>query len=266
MKNNFDSTIKRECSICFYDLHLSAAGCPCSPDKYSCLQHAKQLCMCAWSDRYFLFRYKIIELNVLVEALQENSSALDKWAKEILGLRAHSSVSKNGLPAPAMNGTTSTIAEEPKLSAEVYSSTKEIPISKLKETENRVSETLGPTVTSNGSHVIQKISTSTVLTKSSPQMSSLETERPVLDSGISLKSKIHLLLASCSNSQPNSKEDVTTLSKRPPNTCTDLTIFKHPKASLAETPVSNLSPDNQVTEKSSTSCSHNVIILSDDDD
>nr|ATB18052.1 histone demethylase 3 [Lonicera japonica] len=93
MDHNFDFKLKRECVICQYDLHLSAAVCPCSPNRYSCLNHAKQLCSCPWSARFFLFRYKITDLNVLVEALEGKLSAVYKWAKENIGLAFHSHVS-----------------------------------------------------------------------------------------------------------------------------------------------------------------------------
>ncbi|KAJ4838522.1 hypothetical protein Tsubulata_039157, partial [Turnera subulata] len=86
MDENFDTTSKKECCICFYDLHLSAARCPCSADRYSCLDHAKQLCSCAWSNRIFLFRYKISELDVLVEALEGKLPAVYAWAKDHLKL------------------------------------------------------------------------------------------------------------------------------------------------------------------------------------
>lgn len=70
MEEDFGCSVKRECFICFYDLYLSAAGCPCSPDKYSCLEHSKQICTCAWSSRFFLFRYDIAELNLLIKTLE----------------------------------------------------------------------------------------------------------------------------------------------------------------------------------------------------
>lgn len=256
MKTDFDSTTKRECSICLYDLHLSAAGCPCSPDRYSCLHHAKLLCSCAWSDRFFLFRYKISELNVLVEALEGKSSAVDKWAREILGLSAHSSVSKYALPAAAMHGTTSTSAEELKPTEKVHPSFKETAVFKLKEKENRASGALGSTGTTYDTPTLQKISPSIDLSNNYSVMCASKTEIAALDSGISLKG---------SNSQPHPKEDVMP-SKHPPNTCTDLTIVENPKASLAETPLRNLSPNKQVTEKSSPSCQLNIILLSDDDE
>lgn len=97
MDKNFDATSKRECSICFYDLHLSAAHCVCSPDRYSCLRHAKQLCSCAWSEKIFLFRYGISELNVLLEALGGKFSAIYRWAREDLKLAVRCFTSKDGL-------------------------------------------------------------------------------------------------------------------------------------------------------------------------
>ncbi|GMH30779.1 hypothetical protein Nepgr_032622 [Nepenthes gracilis] len=82
----FDAVDKRECSICYYDLYLSAATCPCDQSRYSCLLHTRNLCGCAWSEKIFLFRYEISELNNLAEALEGRYSAMHKWAKEYLGL------------------------------------------------------------------------------------------------------------------------------------------------------------------------------------
>lgn len=70
MEEDFGCSVKKECIVCFYDLYLSAAGCSCSPDKYSCLEHSKQLCMCPWSSRFFLFRHDISELNLLINTLE----------------------------------------------------------------------------------------------------------------------------------------------------------------------------------------------------
>lgn len=96
MDKNFDDTSKRECNICLYDLHLSAAFCPCSPDIYSCLNHVKQLCSCAWTEKIFLFRYEISELNVLLEAVEGKLSAVYRWAKDDLKLYLHSYSSRDG--------------------------------------------------------------------------------------------------------------------------------------------------------------------------
>ncbi|KAL4576645.1 hypothetical protein LXL04_012742 [Taraxacum kok-saghyz] len=96
MEANFDATNERECSICYFDLHLSAAGCHnCSPEKYSCLNHAKQFCSCAWGSKFFLLRYDIKDLTILVEALEGKLSAIYRWAKLDLGLSLTSYVSKD---------------------------------------------------------------------------------------------------------------------------------------------------------------------------
>ncbi|KAI8556170.1 hypothetical protein RHMOL_Rhmol05G0231000 [Rhododendron molle] len=102
MESNFDATSERECSVCLFDLHLSAAGCRCSPDRYTCLNHTKQLCLCSWSAKFFLFRYDINELNILVEAVEGKLSAVYRWAKLDLGLALSSSVSKDSTQAPGL--------------------------------------------------------------------------------------------------------------------------------------------------------------------
>ncbi|CAI0434450.1 unnamed protein product [Linum tenue] len=93
MDKDFDTTSKKECIVCYYDLHLSAATCPCSADRYSCLNHAKQLCSCPWVQRIFLYRYEIDELRVLIEAVGGKLSAIYKWAKNDLNLSLLSIVS-----------------------------------------------------------------------------------------------------------------------------------------------------------------------------
>ncbi|OIW13771.1 hypothetical protein TanjilG_31660 [Lupinus angustifolius] len=93
MESSFDATNERECIICLFDLHLSAAGCRCSPDRYACLDHAKQFCSCSWDSKFFLFHYDISELNILVEALEGKLSAVYRWAKLDLGLALTSHVS-----------------------------------------------------------------------------------------------------------------------------------------------------------------------------
>lgn len=95
MKSNFDVTSKKECSICLRDLHFSAAACPCSADRYSCLLHAKQLCSCAWSDKIFLYRHQIDHLYLLLEALEGKLDAVFKWGKDDLGLALHVHRPKN---------------------------------------------------------------------------------------------------------------------------------------------------------------------------
>ncbi|PON55481.1 FY-rich [Parasponia andersonii] len=111
MESNFDDASERECSICFFDLHLSAAGCHCSPEKYACLNHAKQLCPCAWGDKFFLFRYDISELNILVEALEGKLSAVYRWARLDLGLALSSYVNKDNMQVGKSHSETRTALE-----------------------------------------------------------------------------------------------------------------------------------------------------------
>jgi hypothetical protein len=93
MDAEFDSA-DRECAWCYYDLHLSASGCPCSPEKYACLVHAKQLCSCEWDKRFFLFRYDVNELNILADALGGKLSAIHRWGVSDLGLSLSSCVKR----------------------------------------------------------------------------------------------------------------------------------------------------------------------------
>jgi len=114
MSTNFDTARKKECTVCLYDLHFSAAGCQCNPNKFSCLDHAKQLCSCPWSDRFFLFRYEMSELDLLLEALEGKQRAVYKWAKEDLGLSLQS-VSKKSSPTTGLVGSPTSHTDESKL-------------------------------------------------------------------------------------------------------------------------------------------------------
>ncbi|KAL2616305.1 hypothetical protein GLYMA_08G129200v4 [Glycine max] len=80
MDSKFDLFEERECFACFYDLHLSAVGCKCSPDCYSCLKHSNLFCSCEMNNRFILFRYTMDELSTLVEALEGESHAIEVWA------------------------------------------------------------------------------------------------------------------------------------------------------------------------------------------
>lgn len=112
MDSNFDATSERECNVCLFDLHLSAACCHCSPDKYACLNHAKQLCPCAWGDKFFLFRYDITELSVLVEALEGKLSAIYRWARLDLGLALSSYVTKDTMQVENFHHSGGSILEK----------------------------------------------------------------------------------------------------------------------------------------------------------
>ncbi|CAL5363169.1 unnamed protein product [Camellia sinensis] len=107
MESSFDATNERECSVCLFDLHLSAAGCHCSPERYTCLNHAKHLCLCSWNAKFFLFRYDIDELNILLDALEGKLSAVYRWARLDLGLALSSHVLKGNLQVPGLVGNLS---------------------------------------------------------------------------------------------------------------------------------------------------------------
>ncbi|CAN6877682.1 unnamed protein product [Brassica oleracea] len=62
--------------------------------KYTCLTHVRQLCSCPLVSKYFLFRYDIDELNVLVEAVEGKLSAVYRWARQDLGLALSAHVSE----------------------------------------------------------------------------------------------------------------------------------------------------------------------------
>lgn len=100
MDCSFDESAERECIICLYDLHLSAIGCKCCPEIFACLSHANQLCTCALTEKIFLFRYTINDLDGLVEAVEGKLSAIYKWAKQNLGLSLSPFVSKDKLLTP----------------------------------------------------------------------------------------------------------------------------------------------------------------------
>ncbi|KAL6608331.1 hypothetical protein ACP70R_041394 [Stipagrostis hirtigluma subsp. patula] len=85
MDRDYDST-DRECFSCFYDLHLSAVSCQCSPNRFACLNHANLLCSCEMDRKFAFFRYSIEELNTLVAALEGDPTAVGRWGQDDLGL------------------------------------------------------------------------------------------------------------------------------------------------------------------------------------
>ncbi|CAN6347252.1 unnamed protein product [Urochloa humidicola] len=85
MDKNYDST-DRECFSCFYDLHLSAVSCECSPNRFACLNHTNILCSCEMDRKTAFFRYSMEELNTLVAALEGNRTAVCLWGQDHLGL------------------------------------------------------------------------------------------------------------------------------------------------------------------------------------
>ncbi|KAE8664573.1 Lysine-specific demethylase JMJ15 [Hibiscus syriacus] len=86
MDKDFDLESERECFSCFYDLHLSACSCKCSPEQYACLKHVKNFCSCQDEDRFVLLRYTVDELQMLVKVLEGGLDAVKLWASRDLGL------------------------------------------------------------------------------------------------------------------------------------------------------------------------------------
>ena len=86
MDNKFDLFEERECFSCFYDLHLSALGCKCSPHCYCCLKHSNLFCSCEMDNRFILFRYTMNELSTLVEALEGESHPIEVWVNRNSGM------------------------------------------------------------------------------------------------------------------------------------------------------------------------------------
>ncbi|KAK4491535.1 hypothetical protein RD792_002287, partial [Penstemon davidsonii] len=89
MERDFDSKTEKECLSCFYDLHLSAAYCNCSSDKFACIEHANLICGCDSDNRFVLVRYTIDEMNTLVKALEESMDAIKLWASEDIQLNGN---------------------------------------------------------------------------------------------------------------------------------------------------------------------------------
>eukprot|EP00897_Mesotaenium_endlicherianum_P002632 jgi/Mesen1/2397/ME000157S01531 len=79
MDPEFDAKEEKECAACFYDLHLSAVACACSPGRYACLEHSQQLCACPPAAKSLFFRYSIAEMETLLGALEDRRECLDRW-------------------------------------------------------------------------------------------------------------------------------------------------------------------------------------------
>ncbi|KAL9677371.1 hypothetical protein QQ045_005600 [Rhodiola kirilowii] len=115
MESDFDASTERECIVCFFDLHLSAAACQCAPNKFACLDHAKQFCGCDWDAKYLLLRYDANELNILADALEGKLSAIYRWAKLDLGLALSSHLSKGNSQVSGSSGKLSHFSKVPSL-------------------------------------------------------------------------------------------------------------------------------------------------------
>ncbi|GKF00488.1 probable lysine-specific demethylase JMJ14 [Tanacetum coccineum] len=84
MEEDFDATNEKECVLFFYDLHMSAATCNCSSDRFTCLKHANDLCSCEPDQRSVYLRHTFDELTILVDSLEGDLVSLHKCALRIL--------------------------------------------------------------------------------------------------------------------------------------------------------------------------------------
>ncbi|KAA8550742.1 hypothetical protein F0562_002426 [Nyssa sinensis] len=277
MEKDFGATSKRECSICLYDLHLSATGCPCSPNRYSCLKHAKQLCSCAWSARFFLCQYAISELNVLVEAVEGKLSAVYRWAKENLGLTVHSYVSKDtlqvaeefkqresnfqnaALPSGFYEGSISKIY--PEMKAPVL---RAMSLTKPDEKGSTTAFTVSSIGTPNNTSPSQKKKPNEVFSDNSSLLCAPKSEEESFGLGFQLKEKESLFSTSYSNSQAHLNEEIIS-HKLQQGSSVEQIVLKCSDASFRAAPLSNLAHKKQLTEKSSSCCQSNFILLSDDE-
>lgn len=82
MDDTYDMTDERECDLCKYDLHLSAIGCQCCPEKFACLLHGHLLCLCPWSKKTLYYRYNLDELGLLLAAVEGRPGAVADWTKQ----------------------------------------------------------------------------------------------------------------------------------------------------------------------------------------
>lgn len=283
MDGDFDSTCKRECSICFYDLHLSATGCPCSPDKFVCLKHAKQLCSCAWSARVFLFRYLMSELNLLVDALEGKLSAVYRWAKENLGLAVHSNVLRNEFQLPSLVRDRLHLAEgkQEKFKSnnaapakgtsrtsvsELHPETKKplLQVSNQKEREKSAAFTVSSVGAITNATSAQTKKSSEVSSNNLSLPCTPKSEKEMSGLGFQFKeggsfSAAHL------NSEAHLSKEVASHGL-PFHLCNNQTDLESTSASLGEDPSCSVAPNKQITEKSSGCGSNVILIISDDED
>ncbi|VFQ97411.1 unnamed protein product [Cuscuta campestris] len=80
MDTDYNLKDERECFECFYDLHLSAATCNCTLEKFACLTHADHICSCKPDNKTVFLRYSMDDFKKLVKALEGNADAIKMWA------------------------------------------------------------------------------------------------------------------------------------------------------------------------------------------
>ncbi|RVX19465.1 putative lysine-specific demethylase JMJ16 [Vitis vinifera] len=251
MDKDFDSVRKRECWTCFYDLHLSAACCQCSPGKYACLNHAKQLCSCSWSAKTFLFRYEMSKLDLLVQALEGKLSSVYRWAREDLGLALSRCVSNDQLKACGDENTAVVQALE-----------------NLKKREHAVAFAISSSGTADDSYSMQKenpcIVPSESTSSSSLSSSSEESDEDISD-GFLFRKKQCLFSAYNSNSPVYHLKKEALSSKLPKDDSSEHNIAQRLIPSSRVGHLTDLASEKQITKRPPSCCQSDIILLSDDE-
>ncbi|KAK9055964.1 hypothetical protein SSX86_027051 [Deinandra increscens subsp. villosa] len=98
MVKDFDTTNEKECFLCFYDLHMFAANCKCTSDRFSCLRHVNHLCSCDSDQLTVYLRYTFDELTMMVDSLEGKSDAIENWASRTLDFDQEKAVIDKGVP------------------------------------------------------------------------------------------------------------------------------------------------------------------------
>lgn len=292
MDKDFDSVRKRECWTCFYDLHLSAACCQCSPDKYACLNHAKQLCSCSWSAKTFLFRYEMSKLDLLVQALEGKLSSVYRWAREDLGLALSRCVSNDQLKACGFvnNPSPTESKQEQKCQDEVLKSQDVVEpndiienstnwisemktpavlqaLENLKKREHAVAFAISSSGTADDSYSMQKENPCIVpseSTSSSSLSSSSESDEDISD-GFLFRKKQCLFSAYNSNSPVYHLKKEALSSKLPKDDSSEHNIAQRLIPSSRVGHLTDLASEKQITKRPPSCCQSDIILLSDDE-
>ncbi|RVW53528.1 Lysine-specific demethylase JMJ703 [Vitis vinifera] len=260
MDKDFDSVRKRECWTCFYDLHLSAACCQCSPDKYACLNHAKQLCSCSWSAKTFLFRYEMSKLDLLVQALEGKLSSVyrvktrTKCQDEVL--KSQDVVEPNGI----IENSTNWISEM-KTPAVLQA------LENLKKREHAVAFAISSSGTADDTYSMQKENPCIVPSESassSSLSSSSESDEDISD-GFLFRKKQCLFSAYNSNSPVYHLKKEALSSKLPKDDSSEHNIAQRSIPSSRVGHLTDLASEKQITKRPPSCCQSDIILLSDDE-
>ncbi|KAD3068867.1 hypothetical protein R6Q59_017139 [Mikania micrantha] len=129
MEKDFDTTNDKECFLCFYDLHMSAVGCKCDCDRFSCLKHANRLCSCDSDQRTVYMRFTFDELTMMVDSLEGKIDAIEIWASRNLELDQEKAVFDKGVPKSPLKEETCSLSHNQQMEIpEVAFHPKEEPI------------------------------------------------------------------------------------------------------------------------------------------